>query len=129
MKLVEWVIAEHNPPHAIVGDCAPLTHPTYLSGRGAYNSRGATDGEGQPCRRKRRLKIRWRPGSTRGLSVVIHAAEGGGYWAEVPAFAGAVYAEGETAEEARRNAEAALAEYFAPGAAAGRDRRGARALG
>ena len=45
------------------------------------------------------------------LRIVIHKAQGGGYWAEVPAFPG-VYAEGETLAEVRREAEATLARYF-----------------
>ena len=36
------------------------------------------------------------------LRVVIHRAEEGGFWAEVPGFPGCV-SEGETLEEVRRN--------------------------
>ncbi|MDD5229590.1 MAG: type II toxin-antitoxin system HicB family antitoxin [Methylococcales bacterium] len=42
------------------------------------------------------------------LKIVIHPAEEGGFWAEVPAFAGCV-SEGDTAEETLFNIqEAAL---------------------
>lgn len=36
------------------------------------------------------------------LQVVVHAAEEGGFWAEIPAFAGCV-SEGETVEETLSN--------------------------
>jgi predicted RNase H-like HicB family nuclease len=36
------------------------------------------------------------------LKVIIHPAEEGGYWAEVPGFPGCV-SEGETLEEVRAN--------------------------
>jgi predicted RNase H-like HicB family nuclease len=36
------------------------------------------------------------------LKVLIHAAEEGGFWAEVPAFPGCV-SEGDTLEEVRAN--------------------------
>ena len=45
------------------------------------------------------------------LRLAIHEAEGGGYWAEIPAFPG-VYAEGETLAEVHREAEATVARYF-----------------
>jgi predicted RNase H-like HicB family nuclease len=40
--------------------------------------------------------------NTMKLQVVIHPAEEGGFWAEIPAFAGCV-SEGETLEETRLN--------------------------
>ena len=46
------------------------------------------------------------------IAIIIHPSPEGGFWAEVPAFLGHVYAEGETVEETRRNAECALADYF-----------------
>ena len=45
------------------------------------------------------------------IRLAIHEAEGGGFWAEIPAFPG-VYAEGETLAEVRRDAETTLARYF-----------------
>ena len=46
-----------------------------------------------------------------GIEMVIHPAAEGGYWAEFPLFPG-VYAEGETTEDLRRNAEETLGRYF-----------------
>ncbi len=44
-------------------------------------------------------------------SVVIHEAEEGGYWVEVPALAGC-YSQGETVEEALDNAREAIELYL-----------------
>ena len=41
------------------------------------------------------------------LKVLIHSAEEGGYWAEVPALPGCV-SEGETMEELRSNVREAI---------------------
>lgn len=41
------------------------------------------------------------------LKVIIHKAEEGGFWAEVPGFPGCV-SEGETLEEVRANIKEAL---------------------
>ena len=41
------------------------------------------------------------------LKAVIHAAEEGGYWAEVPAFPGC-FSQGETMEELRANIRKAI---------------------
>jgi predicted RNase H-like HicB family nuclease len=46
------------------------------------------------------------------LRVVIHPAEEGGYWAEVPGFPGCV-SEGETLEEVRINIREAFTGVFA----------------
>jgi predicted RNase H-like HicB family nuclease len=46
------------------------------------------------------------------LRVVIHPAEEGGYWAEVPGFPGCV-SEGETLEEIRANIREAFTGVFA----------------
>lgn len=40
-------------------------------------------------------------------TVIIHEAEEGGYWAEVPALPGC-YSQGETLEEAMRNTQEAV---------------------
>ena len=42
------------------------------------------------------------------ITVVIHPAEEGGYWAEVPALPGC-YSQGETLEEMRTNIREAIA--------------------
>jgi predicted RNase H-like HicB family nuclease len=47
-----------------------------------------------------------KPGAIMKLQVVIHPAEEGGFWAEIPALAGCV-SEGETLEETLLNIEAA----------------------
>jgi predicted RNase H-like HicB family nuclease len=44
--------------------------------------------------------------------LVIHAAEEGGYWAEVPALAGC-FVQGETIEELLGDAPAAIASHLA----------------
>jgi predicted RNase H-like HicB family nuclease len=44
-------------------------------------------------------------------SVVVHEAEEGGYWVEVPALCGC-YSQGETVEEALENAREAIAAYI-----------------
>ena len=44
-------------------------------------------------------------------SVVIHEAEEGGYWVEVPALAGC-YSQGETVEEALENVRDAIKLYL-----------------
>ena len=41
------------------------------------------------------------------LKVVVHEAEEGGYWAEVPAIAGCV-SQGESLEELRKNIQEAI---------------------
>ncbi len=41
------------------------------------------------------------------LTVIVHAAEEGGYWAEVPALKGC-YTQGETLEEIEANAREAI---------------------
>jgi predicted RNase H-like HicB family nuclease len=41
------------------------------------------------------------------LKVLIHSAEGGGYWAEVPALPGCV-SQGETSDELRSNVREAI---------------------
>jgi predicted RNase H-like HicB family nuclease len=46
------------------------------------------------------------------LKIVIHPAEEGGFWAEVPGFSGCV-SEGETREEVRDNIREAFAGVFA----------------
>jgi len=46
------------------------------------------------------------------LRIVIHVAEEGGYWAEVPGFPGCV-SEGETLEEVRANIHEAFTGVFA----------------
>ena len=42
-----------------------------------------------------------------GYTVIIHKAEEGGYWAEVPALPGC-YSQGETVEEALKNVREAI---------------------
>ena len=42
-----------------------------------------------------------------GYTVIIHKAEEGGYWAEVPALLGC-YSQGETVEEALKNVRKAI---------------------
>jgi predicted RNase H-like HicB family nuclease len=44
-------------------------------------------------------------------SVVVHAAEEGGYWLEVPALPGC-YSQGESIDEALANAREAIALYL-----------------
>ena len=44
-------------------------------------------------------------------SVVVHEAEEGGYWVEVPALPGC-YSQGETVEEALRNVREAIGLYL-----------------
>ncbi len=44
-------------------------------------------------------------------SVVVHTAEEGGFWVEVPALPGC-YSQGETVEEALRNVREAIALYL-----------------
>lgn len=44
-------------------------------------------------------------------SVVVHEAEEGGYWIEVPALPGC-YSQGETVEEALSNAREAIGLYL-----------------
>jgi predicted RNase H-like HicB family nuclease len=44
-------------------------------------------------------------------SVVVHDAEEGGYWAEVPALPGC-YSQGETVDEALENVKEAIALYL-----------------
>jgi predicted RNase H-like HicB family nuclease len=46
------------------------------------------------------------------LRIIIHPAEEGGYWAEVPGFPGGV-SEGETLEEMRANIREAFTGVFA----------------
>ncbi len=46
------------------------------------------------------------------LKIVIHAAEEGGYWAEVPALPGC-FSEGETLEEVRANIREAVQGWLA----------------
>jgi len=48
------------------------------------------------------------------VKAVIHTAEEGGFWAEVPALPGCV-AEGETMEELRVNLEDAIKLWFEAG--------------
>jgi predicted RNase H-like HicB family nuclease len=45
------------------------------------------------------------------IKVVIHAAEEGGYWAEVPALPGCV-SQGETVDELLANAREAVQAWF-----------------
>lgn len=45
------------------------------------------------------------------LTVVIHEAEEGGYWAEVPALRGC-FTEGETLDEVRANLREAIEGYL-----------------
>lgn len=45
------------------------------------------------------------------LKVVVHEAEEGGYWAEVPALPGC-FTQGETKDELMRNAQEAIALYL-----------------
>ena len=52
-----------------------------------------------------------RPSNGFKLKVVIHEAEEGGYWAEVPGFPGCV-SEGETLEEVRANIREAFEGVF-----------------
>lgn len=49
------------------------------------------------------------------LKVVIHPAEEGGYWAEVPALPGC-FTEGESLEELRANVIEAIEAYLGVGA-------------
>jgi len=44
-------------------------------------------------------------------SVVVHDAEGGGYWVEVPALPGC-YSQGESVEEALENVREAIELYL-----------------
>ncbi len=44
-------------------------------------------------------------------SVVVHAAEGGGFWVGVPALPGC-YSQGETVEEAQGNVKEAIELYL-----------------
>ncbi len=44
-------------------------------------------------------------------SVVVHQAEEGGFWVEVPALPGC-YSQGETVDEALRNVREAIALYL-----------------
>ncbi len=44
-------------------------------------------------------------------SVVVHTAEEGGYWVEVPALPGC-YTQGETVEESLRNVKEAIELYL-----------------
>lgn len=46
------------------------------------------------------------------LKILIHTAEEGGYWAEVPALPGC-YSEGETLEEVRANIREAATGWLA----------------
>jgi predicted RNase H-like HicB family nuclease len=59
------------------------------------------------------------------LKVVVHEAEGGGYWAEVPAFPGCA-TQGETFEELLKNiyeaVEGCLSVDVKPPATTGKDR-------
>jgi len=43
--------------------------------------------------------------------VIVHKAEEGGYWAEVPALPGC-YSQGETAEEVKDNVKEAIEVYL-----------------
>lgn len=45
------------------------------------------------------------------LKVIIHKAEEGGYWAEVPALKGC-YSQGETLEETKANIREAIEGYL-----------------
>ncbi|NCO36128.1 MAG: HicB family protein [Armatimonadetes bacterium CG2_30_59_28] len=45
-------------------------------------------------------------------SVVLHEAEEGGYWAEVPALSGC-FSQGETVEQAMRNIRSAIVSHLA----------------
>ncbi len=45
------------------------------------------------------------------INVIIHKAEEGGYWAEVPALSGCV-SEGETLEEVKANIREAIEGYL-----------------
>jgi len=45
------------------------------------------------------------------LKVIIHKAEEGGYWAEVPALKGC-YSQGETLEETKTNIQEAIEGYL-----------------
>ena len=66
-----------------------------------------------PAKRKSTVAITKprRPSSRFKLTVVIHEAEEGGYWAEVPGFSGCV-SEGETLEEVRANIREAFEGVF-----------------
>jgi len=48
------------------------------------------------------------------LKVLIHTAEEGGFWAEVPALPGCV-SQGETVEEVRSNVREAIEGWFLAG--------------
>ena len=48
------------------------------------------------------------------LKVLIHSAEEGGYWAEVPALPGCV-SQGETMDELRSNIRAAIEGWLSAG--------------
>lgn len=52
------------------------------------------------------------------FSVVVHKAEEGGYWAEVPAL-GACYAQGDTVEETIREVQGAIESHLVALAADG----------
>jgi len=45
------------------------------------------------------------------LKVIVHEAEEGGYWAEVPALAGC-FTQGETKDELMRNVQEAIELYL-----------------
>lgn len=45
------------------------------------------------------------------VKVIVHEAEEGGYWAEIPAFPGA-YTQGETIEEIQRNVRDVIQLYL-----------------
>jgi predicted RNase H-like HicB family nuclease len=61
------------------------------------------------------------------LRVVVHKADEGGYWAEVPALPGC-YTQAETLAELRRNVQAAVDLYLAT-TPVGQPRKPARADG
>jgi predicted RNase H-like HicB family nuclease len=63
------------------------------------------------------------------IAIVVHPAEGGGLWAEVPSLPGG-YADGEDLDELRRNATEIIASYLArrAGVRQGRLREAAAAV-
>jgi len=60
------------------------------------------------------------------LKVIVHEAEEGGYWAEVPALPGC-FTQGETKAELRRNIQEAVDLYLETRASQHRTRNNAKA--
>mgnify|MGYP006307720453 CR=1 FL=1 len=72
---------------------------------GVLNPRGLSPFMGPPCQTRIRGAMLWIRGSEESrmkLKVVIHEAEEGGFWAEVPSIPGCA-TQGETFEELLKN--------------------------